>query len=126
MINGYREINFIETARGRGLLKDIWLALNYFRVIGCGAFICKPNTDFTNEWMDTIHKILDDKYELLVNNPPKDLRDFYHKKYDDGSISNYPLRWTEICGEVFHPLCLKYSKKILKTLPTPDFSRPYL
>ena len=108
------------------MLKDIWLALNYYRLIGCGAFICKPNTDFTKEWMDTIHKILDQKYGLLVNNPPKDLRDFYHKKHDDGSISNYPLRWTEICGEVFHPLCLKYSKKILRTLPTPDFNKPYL
>ena len=126
LINGYKEISFIETARGRGLLKDIWLALNYYRLIGCGAFICKPNTDFTKEWMDTIHKILDQKYELLVNNPPKDFRDFYHKKHDDGSISNYPLRWTEICGEVFHPLCLKYSKKILRTLPTPDFNKPYL
>ena len=95
-------------------------------MIGCGAFICKPNTDFTKEWMDAIHKILDQKYELLINNPPKDLRDFYHKKHGDGSISNYPLRWTEICGEVFHPLCLKYSKKILRTLPTPDFNKPYL
>ena len=53
-------------------------------------------------------------------------RDFYLKRCDDGSISNYPIRWTEICGEVFHPLCLKYSKKILKNLPTPDFSLPYL
>lgn len=126
LINGYKEISFIETARGRGLLKDIWLALNYYRVIGCGAYICKPNTYFTNEWMDTIHKILDHKYDLLINNPPKDSRDFYQKKHDDGSISDYPLRWTEICGEVFHPLCLKYSKKILRTLPTPDFNKPYL
>ena len=37
LINGYREINCIETARGRGLLNDIWLALNFYKVIGNGA-----------------------------------------------------------------------------------------
>ena len=126
LINGYREINCIETARGRGLLNDIWLALNFYKVIGNGAYICKPNTSFTNEWFNSVQKILDSKSEVLKKYPSNCPRDFYLKRYDDGSISNYPIRWTEICGEVFHPLCLKYSKKILKTLPTPDFSRPYL
>ena len=126
LINGYREINCIETARGRGLLKDVWLALNFYRVIGNGAYICKPNTSFTTEWFNSVQKILDSKSEVLKNHPSKSHRDFYLKKYDDGCISNYPIRWTEICGEVFHPLCLKHSKKILKNLPTPDFSLPYL
>ena len=126
LINGYREVNCIETARGRGLIKDIWLALNFYKVIGNGAYICKPNTVFTKEWINKVHEILDKKYELLMNHPARDARDFYHKKLRDGAKSKYPLRWTEICGEVFHPLCLKYSKKILKTLPTPDFTLKYL
>ena len=126
LINGYREVNPIQTARGRGFIKDVWLALNFFRIIGCGAFICKPNTAFTSDWINTVHKILDKKYQLLLENPPRDPRDFYLKKQVDGSRSSYPLRWTEICGEVFHPLCLRHNKKLIKTLPTPDFKKPYL
>lgn len=126
LINGYREINCIETARGRGLIKDIWLALNFYKVIGNGAYICKPNTIFTKEWIDKVHQILDQKYEQLVNHPARDERDFYHKVLNGNIKSEYPLRWTEICGEVFHPLCLKYSKRILKSLPTPDFNLKYL
>lgn len=125
-INGYREINFIETARGRGLLKDLWLSLNFYRVVGLGAFICKPNTIFTSDWLNAIHRVLDKKIDLLQTNPSKDPRDFYHKKLDKDNLSEYPLRWTEICGEIFHPLCLKHSKKLLKSLPTPDFTKPYL
>ena len=125
-INGYREINCFETARGRGIIKDTWLALNFYRVIGCGAYICKHNTFFTIDWLNSVHGILDQKYELLKNYPANNPRDFYNKRLDDGSISNYPLVWSEICGQIFHPLCLKYSKKILKTLPTPDFNLPYL
>ena len=126
LVNGYSEVSPIETARGRGIIKDVWLALNFFRVIGCCAFICKPNTSFTNNWINTIHKILDKKYQLLVKNPPRDPRDFFLKKQVDGSRSSYPLRWTEICGEVFHPLCLRHNKKLIRTLPTPDFKKPYL
>ena len=102
---------------------EVW---NFYRVIGCGAYICKPNTFFTIDWLNSVHGILDQKYELLKNCPANNPRDFYNKRLDDGSISNYPLVWSEICGQIFHPLCLKYSKKILKTLPTPDFNLPYL
>tara|TARA_Y100000389_G_scaffold36271_1_gene30873 strand:- start:322 stop:963 length:642 start_codon:yes stop_codon:yes gene_type:complete len=126
LINGYKEINCMETAKGRGLIKDVWLALNFYKIIGNGAYICKPNTAFTGEWIDKVHQILDQKYELLVNHPARDHRDFYHKELNGGIDSEYPLRWAEICGEIFHPLCLKYSKKILKSLPTPDFSLKYL
>jgi hypothetical protein len=126
LINGYKEVNCFETARGRGILKDCWLALNFFRVIGNGAFICKSNTSFTSEWLHGVNKVLDQKYKLLVKNPAQDPRDFYLKVLNDGTISNYPLNWSEILGGVFHPLCLKYSKQVLQTLPTPDFSLKYL
>lgn len=125
-INGYREVSFMETARGRGIIKDLWLAFNYHRVIGNGAYICKPNTTFTQAWISNINKILDDKYDLLKKYPAHDPRDFYRKKLDNGSVSKYPLAWTEICGQVFHPLCLRYHKKVLKNLPTPNFKLPYL
>ena len=125
-INGYKEVNCLETARGRGLIKDLWLALNFYRVIGNGAYICKPNTAFTKEWIDNVHNVLDCKLKNLKIFPAQHPRDFSNKIFEDGSVSDYPLRWTEICGEIFHPLCLKYSKKLLKNLPTPNFSLKYL
>lgn len=126
LANGYREINCLETARGRGPISDIWLALNFYKIIGCGAFIFKPNTPFTKEWFSSVNRILDEKYDLLKKYPAKSPRDFYGKKLDNARKSKYPLEWSEICGQVFHPLCLKYYKRMLKTLPTPDFRLPYL
>ena len=72
LINGYREVNCIETARGRGLIKDIWLALNFYKVIGNGAYICKPNTVFTKEWFEFNnlgnhqHPLINNDLELIV------------------------------------------------------------
>lgn len=125
-INGYREVSFLETARGRGLIKDLWLALNFYRIIGNGAYICKPKTPLTQEWLDGVHKVLDCKFEILKRHPAQHPRDFSNKIFENGLVSKYPLRWTEICGEIFHPLCLKHSKMLLKNLPTPDFTLEYL
>ena len=126
LLCGYKEKSVIDTARGRGIVKDIWLAINYRRLVGNGAYICKPNTVFTKAWMNKVNSILDIKLELLARFPARHLRDFHHKKLNNNTISRYPLRWTEICGEVFHPLCLQYRNKILKHLPAPNFKSPYL
>ena len=120
------EVSRVEPARWRGLVKDLWLALNFYRVIGNCAYICKPNTAFTEEWFYSVQNVLDCKFDILKTYPAKHPRDFYKKVYENGLVSDYPLRWTEICGEIFHPLCLKYSKKLLKNLPSPDFTQKYL
>jgi hypothetical protein len=126
LVSGYKELSVLDTARGRGFMKDIWLASNFFRIIGCGAFICKPNTSFTTEWLKAVHKILDCKYDLLAANPAQNPRDHLSRQFINKHKSKYPLRWTEICGEVFHPLSLRYSRSILKNLPPPDFNQKYL
>lgn len=125
-MNGYREVSFLETARGRGLIKDLWLAFNFYRMIGNCAYICKPNTPFTQEWLNSVHKVLNCKFETLKRHPAQDPRDFHKKRLLNNSVSLYPLRWTEICGEIFHPLCLVYSTMLLKSLPTPNFTLDYL
>lgn len=125
-INGYREVSFLETARGRGVIKDLWLACNFFRLIGNGAYICKPKTAFTQEWFDTVQNVLDRKLDDLKTNPSLHPRDFSNKILENGNVSKYPLRWTEICGEIFHPLCLKYSSKLLRDVPSPDFKQKYI
>ena len=126
LLCGYQEKSFLDAARGRGMVNDIWLAINYRNLVGNGAYICKPNTVITQNWITQIDAILDKNYEILSRYPARHPRDFYHKKLNNNEISRYPLRWTEICGEVFHPLCLKYHSKILKHLPAPDFTKPYL
>ena len=126
LICGYQEKSFLDAARGRGMVKDIWLAINYRKLVGNGAYICKPNTVITQKWLMQINAILDKNLEILSRFPARHPRDFYHKKLNNNEISQYPLRWTEICGEVFHPLCLKYRNKIFKHLPAPDFTAPYL
>jgi hypothetical protein len=30
-----------------------------------------------------------------------------------GDNPGYPLKWTELLGNIFHPLCLKYHKNLL-------------
>ena len=125
-INGYREVGCVETARGRSLVKDLWLALNFYRVIRNGAYTCKPNTAFTRDWFSSVHNVLNCKFDILKSYPAKHPRGFSNKIFEDGLVSDYPLRWIEICGAIFHPFCLKYSKKLLKNLPTPDFTLKYL
>ena len=116
----------VETARGRSLVKDLWLALNFYREIRNGAHIGKPNTAFKRDWFNSVHNVLNCKFYILKTYPANHLRNFSNEKFEDGLFSEYPFRWTEICGEIFHRLCLKYSKKLLKNLPTPDFNLKYL
>jgi len=68
------------------------LAANYKKLIGNGAFIFKPMTEFTSKW-----------YERMMI------------KMDQPS-----LEWTELLGQIFHPLCLEYHEQILNTLPMPS------
>ena len=64
-INGYRKVGCVETLRGRCLVKDLWLALNFYRVIRNGAYICKPNTAFTRDWFSSVHNVLNCKFDIL-------------------------------------------------------------
>ena len=103
---GYGEIGFWGVANQdieqQNLKHDL---RNYWRLlIGNGAFICRPHTKFTEEWHREVNRVLVSHSEALRKHPAKDAF---------GTNTDYPLRWTEIQGEVFHPLCLKYHKKIL-------------
>ena len=92
---------------------------NYYNLIGNGAYICKPNTFFTLEWKKRVHKILDLKTDLLKNNPASFPQDHNMAILPNGNKSNYPLRWAEICGEVFHRLSWENIPFIMSGLPRP-------
>lgn len=93
------------------------LKQNYNLLIGCGAFICKPKTDFTKEWFDIVNQKLTNYYDLLKDNPAQNPRD--HKTPFEPNNSKYPLYWSTILGNIFHPLSYKYRDRIFRELHYP-------
>ena len=83
-----------------------------------GWVICKKNTKYTTELLDKIENILDKKYLELIKFPGYKSSGYYSDKpFSEAEKNNYPLRWLEIMGEIFHPLMLKYNDKIKFGLP---------
>lgn len=82
------------------------LRKNFRYLTGTSGFIFRPYTNFTTEWMERLHFILDQEYENLKNNPGN-IR---------GTNSNYPFipnnGYFALLAQIFHPLCLKYHKHI--------------
>lgn len=97
-IMGYREPSPDGVAPVGGTT-EAKLRAGYRDVIGCCAFICKPNSLFTAKWLGRVESILDSKHGDLRNNKGNIM----------GDNEGYPLAWTEIMGNVFHPLCLELS-----------------
>lgn len=77
----------------------------YFsQLLGNGAYICRPNTPLTNEWYHELMYRMDTYHEQLQLYPGNIL----------GDNQGYPIPWSNILAEIFHPLCLKYSQYTLK------------
>jgi hypothetical protein len=81
-------------------------------MIGNCAYICKPHTELTREWYETQASVLDSKLEQLKLHPASDPRDGYV-----GVPTEYPIRWEEILGEIFHHVIFKYRPNLLQTVP---------
>jgi hypothetical protein len=91
---------------------------DYEKLIGNCAYIFKPYTPFTQEWIDRLHKKLDNKYEELKKYPAKYPREYIGSVKYEKEPSKYPLRWTEILGEHFHDVQYKYTSHVKNILPT--------
>lgn len=124
-IVGYPEVGIIGITRKRGILFFIKLALKVNKLIGCGAFICKPYTPFTELWINNLHKIMDNNLNMLSTNPANGPLDYTNMKLNDGSRSKYPLRHASFSGENFHPVCAKFLNRIDRSLQAPDFTLDY-
>lgn len=104
---GYPELNGecsaykdIENKKLSKQIKNAWPLL-----VGNGAFICRPQTKFTEEWFSEQNKRLDDYIDKLKEHPATD---------SFGQGNGYPIPWLYMQGTIFHPLCLKYHNKLLK------------
>jgi hypothetical protein len=67
------------------------------------AYIARPNTPFTQRWHGTVNAALDAKLERLRASTPLP----YSKCCLDPQViaeTGYPMTWTEIHGDVYHPL----------------------
>lgn len=105
---GYPEVGFWGVAnRGvenMNLKNDLHYYWRY--LIGNGAYICRPYTPFVTEWYEETKKRVIGYTEQLREHPAQD---------PFGKNPNYPIPWEGILGEVFHPLCLKYHDKLIKS-----------
>ncbi len=85
----------------------------YSRLAGNGAFICRPGTQFTREWLGEVERRLNYYAPLLALHPARD---------PWGSNDDYPVPWTGLQAQVFQPLQLKFAEHV-RTVPmlTPSF-----
>lgn len=112
---GYKEIGPHGIALVGGELYEK-MCSQWERFIGCCAFICKPHTPLTEEWYTSIIEMMDKNCNNLKKYPGDTWGDNY----------GYPLVWTAVMGNIFHPLCLKYIDYLIQDDNIKcDFSKSY-
>lgn len=118
-------LGYSELAHGmphlNGQLGDEIRAV-HSQLIGLCAFIFKKNSHLTYEWLMSTHKLLDEKFILLKDNPAQHPLDQTNVILPDGKRSKYPLRWAELLGEIFHPLIYENRKYLILDDIAPIFS----
>tara|TARA_R110000824_G_scaffold180754_1_gene361237 strand:- start:205 stop:744 length:540 start_codon:yes stop_codon:yes gene_type:complete len=97
------------------------LESNMDKLIGCGCYMFRKQTEFTQDWWNALHEKMDGYYDELKKNPatwPLDTAgDHFGLNPNTGIPSKYPIPHTVNGGCVLHPTVLKYSEQILKSLP---------
>jgi hypothetical protein len=117
---GYTEVSPQGIAAVGGEL-ELEMKRNYQKIVGVCAMIFKPNTFFTSAWYEELITLIEKHSEALRQNPARHPQDHLGAKFSDGTISRYPFRWTEVGGDIFHPLAYKYSNQILHCDISPSF-----
>lgn len=84
------------------------LRQSYGRLIGNGAYLSRRRNPLTTEWYNQLLAKMDRYADELEKHPANPSYPRTHKEGPWG----YPIRWSEILGQIFHPLCLKYSVHI--------------
>lgn len=91
-------------------------------LIGLCAFIFKKNTYLTHDWLIKTEQVLDEKLPLLEKNPAQHPLDQKGVILPNGTYSEYPLRWAEILGEIFHPIIYENRGMLIKAPINPVFT----
>lgn len=101
-ISGYPEIVYKMIPECAPFGKDLKKVSS--KMIGQGAFLARPGNPFLEEWLDEMDRRIDLHAEALKKNPGNAY----------GTNPGYPLQWTELLAEIIHPLCVKYSEKVMR------------
>ena len=83
-------------------------------MISNDMYIFKPRSEFTYLWYTQMILKMNIYLEQLRLNPAQTAREAA-----DTVVTKYPIRWAGILAEIFHPLCVKYTDRIIKTMPYP-------
>jgi len=103
-ICGYREGGPKSVASPQDAETHTALRRNWSILPGNCSYICRPHTKLTDEWYrETRSRVLRNS-DSLREHPSGD---------PYGTNSDYPIPWTYILGDVFHPVCLKYHNKVM-------------
>lgn len=100
-ILGYPEIGEHGVAPVKGSCGSD-LRKNWYFLLGNCAYICSAYSPFTTSWYDEVHKRLDN----IINEVQ------YCPGNSRGDNEGYPIEWTYLLGNIFHPLCLVYSNHV--------------
>lgn len=99
---GYTELRFDMVAKIPGQLgRDLVKAST--QVFGCGSFVSRARTPFTDELLSEQHRRMDDWADALREVPGG----------DRGQVEGYPVPWLGLMGSIVGPLCLKYQHRLL-------------
>lgn len=113
ILNGYHE-------QSPGSIAEDASAKEHWQEIpGNGAYIVRPKTEFTQKWYDLLIKKLDTNLKALKQHPSNS------PQSTPTTTPGYPIEWSGILGDIFHPLADTYRGQFLFTTPIPDFSKPY-
>ena len=117
---GYTEIGPHGVACVGGAL-EAEMKENFQKLIGVCALICRPRTRFTKEWFGLLNDLLDRKLNDVMKNPARNPLDRLGIQFVDGSVSAYPFVWTEVGGDILHPLAYKYRDELEHADMAPSF-----
>lgn len=118
-------IGYQEMANEHIASDDPSIRNRFFELCGVCHFIMKPYSDFTTQWINELHYILDQKLDLLKEHPglyhPRAVFGGIHEAIDDQhKDSQYPLQWNEILGKIIHPLMCNYIGQFYNNMPYPN------
>lgn len=117
---GYTEVGPSGVAPVPGPMGDV-LRANHAALLGVCAFIFRRQTPLTSAWYQETVRRLDAKWEALQRHPARHPQDQWGARFDDGSVSEYPFAWTELLGDIFHPLMYEYRDQLLHDDIAPQF-----
>lgn len=99
---GYRERSVVDVVQLPGSL-GVDMRRHHSELVGNCAFVVRPGTAFTYEWLREVERRLD-YFADQLREFPGGVRD---------EVLEYPVGWTDLQGAIYQPLQLKYFEHIL-------------